>query len=659
MSMKIPFWTPVRYDNQPVSIGRKLGEYADAYLYLGGKIATVIPGTASKNGLGVQFQEEKLPCWQTALKVISYATLIIPVLAFIVKAICRNLYPFYESARILPNGTEEKGAFINGTLQQGVRIEKGETYFIRPKLLLGEVMVDGVEFNFAEVTLEGKQEIIPLQRPYDIHSFRNKEEYTRVKGSPYEALTKMAQDREPRGVWKGGLHYGSPIKFILNHPNNHLLTQKEFIDYIMTPDEKGQLPLHTINRDSLQDVIEIAKEMNVRLDLHAPNPVTGETLFSQWAGRGEVMLVRALLEIDPSAIRQTINREVSFVAQAILRGKAEEAALLLSAMKEQNIELSDTDRWIVKAFRNECSFTEEEFIHLPIHLKKQIYQIANVYIHKQLLQKLRELGMVEPPAEPERAAIISYNMDAIAVEETLRGFLMGLRKDGLLLTQEEFSKKERAVYYHKGDDVGRVLGRDYIERTAKRLGLGYVKVPKKTLVIKPENEGSAHIHFKVSRDGMMMILSEDLQVYAERITPIDRKATQTEMKGLIDLIIETGYNDFFGHNFFMGRNQSGEEGIYFIDTEFTNFPPLSEFNQIRRLKSLMAEKDHPWLESELMRRFKPIWDQENEKEKAIFDHWQTIKESFIEHGFAHRRKNFALPIADFIGAEALSKAANE
>lgn len=655
MATKIGFWTPIKYESQSVSSGEKIAEYADAYFYLGGRVAVVIPGVIENRSFGVRVQDEQSPGWKTALKIASYFTVILPMLMFLFKVVSRAFCSFHipMSQRTLPDGTQESGTFVNGVLKQGVRTQGGQTIFLGPKLLLGEVTLEneGIALNFAEVTIDGRTEIVPVQTTYRKWVFNPTPEYIRYPGSPNEALLKIAQNTPPFNR--------SPIKFVIEHANNRLLQTEGFLTYLLTPNNHGRLPLHTINTRSLLEVLELARSHHVAINLETVDPVTRETLFSKWAGAGDVELTRALLAIDPSAIRQTEGREESFFMRAVLGGFTEEAQVLLQAMQAQGIELTQADGWIQKAFTNDCNFTNEEFLQLPIELREKIFKVANICIHKEFLQKLRDFGMRQPPAQPERAALFSYNMDAIDVEETLHTFLGNLRRDGLLLTKEEFAQKDLARYVHKGADIGRVLGRDYIERTANHLNLPHVKVPKKIAVIQPEDEGALTLEFTLARNLAMDISCPSLQIYAERIEPIERKATREEMTGLLDLIEATGFNDFYGHNLLMGKNHNGEEGIYFIDTEYRNFSSLPCFSNIESLGAFMASEEHAWLQQELNRRLGLVTLQREAKKQALLEKWDLQRPACIANGFADRRKPFVFNIADLVAQEVREVAANE
>jgi hypothetical protein len=506
-----------------------------------------------------------------------------------------------------------------------------QTVFVRPKLLLEGVKLaeEGLELNFAEITVNGRTEIIPIKRPYQKGTYNQPNEYTRYSGSPYEVLLKMAQDPARRE---------SPVKRALQHESNRLLKKEVFLTYLLTPNGQKTLPICTLSAKSLLEVLELAQENRVDIDLGV-----AKTLFSKWTGLGHVQLAEALLKVDPSLIQKPEGQKISFYANALLRGQMEEALFLLQTMHSERIELTAADQWMQKASMNDCNFTNEEFTQLPTELQRQVYQIANIYVHKELLERLRTLGLYENPAPPEEAALFSVNMDAIDVEKTLRGFLIGLRKEGLLLTRDEFSEKNPSLYYHKFNNIGRILGRNYIEETAKRLKLSRIKVPKKTAVIQPKNPTSPSIAFTISQSGGMGLYSSDLQIYAEKIVPIDRKATREEMIGLLNLIEAIGYDDFLGNNnLFMGKNQAGEEGIYFIDTEYKDFSSLPQFEGIESLRDLMRKEDHPWLQEQLSL----LRSKCGEKDKAQKESWALQVPVLIEHGFADRRKPFTFAIED-------------
>ncbi len=640
MATSIGFWTPVMYGDRAISSGQRVAEHVDSYFHLWGEVAVVVPGLMDGNSIGVKLQEGETIWWQTALKVMSYFSLIIPTSLLVVKGVLRYVYPadFYISERVLANGTKEIGSFVNGVLQQGVRVEKGVTVFVCPKLLLGKVEKDGVRINFAEVTIGNKLKVIPVQKA----SSDSREEYTKYLGSPVQALITIAQDTEYPVFRYGNCGYGASLRLILEHPNNHEFCIAQFFETLQKPDAQGVFPLYAVNESSLLEILNLAKEYKISID-----PKILETFFRKSAVQGSLELVQALLALDSSVISQSREHDSSFFVEAALSGRREVAEVLLEAILKWS-QLTKTEWWIALAFNNgHDKLTKEAFITMSEPLKTQLFQVANMYVQKEFLQKLKDFGMKREPAAPERAGLFSYNMDILDMEAKLRDFLKSLRKEGLLLTKQEFqSEKEANPYFSKSKDIGRVLGRNYIARTADELGLAYIRVPKKIVVIQPEQAGSPFLRFTNYRS--FGVRSSDLQVYAEGITPIDRRATREEMMGLLDLIAQTGFNDFLGHNLMMGKNHKGEEGIYFIDTEYANFSRLPSFDTTGHcLGSLVAAEDHLWLKEELQRR-------------SLFIEIQTQPETDVpllelDPAFMHKR-TLTIPIAELTDGERAQKA---
>jgi len=72
----LSFFTPIK------------GSIVDAYFDFGGEQATIIPGTDHKKVILAK-PETKPSCWTTALKVISYCTIVFPLIMLIAKALLR------------------------------------------------------------------------------------------------------------------------------------------------------------------------------------------------------------------------------------------------------------------------------------------------------------------------------------------------------------------------------------------------------------------------------------------------------------------------------------------------------------------------------------------------------------------------------------------
>jgi hypothetical protein len=92
---KVGFFTAVSFGDQSKSCTQWLLETVDSYLYLGGKKAYVIPGHTQSGAEGAILSKDSPAFLITALKVISYLTLALPIVMLIVKAVLRSIHTFH------------------------------------------------------------------------------------------------------------------------------------------------------------------------------------------------------------------------------------------------------------------------------------------------------------------------------------------------------------------------------------------------------------------------------------------------------------------------------------------------------------------------------------------------------------------------------------
>src|SRR5690349_20317056 len=92
---ELKFWTPVKYDDLAQTTTHKAIEKVDEYFNLGGRVASVValpaPGSTKTS---VRLQDKQTDFFFIVLKVISYATIIIPTLMFLAKVILRLSHSF-------------------------------------------------------------------------------------------------------------------------------------------------------------------------------------------------------------------------------------------------------------------------------------------------------------------------------------------------------------------------------------------------------------------------------------------------------------------------------------------------------------------------------------------------------------------------------------
>lgn len=447
-----------------------------------------------------------------------------------------------------------------------------------------------VELNFAVIKNENEQKLVPVTRnPYEF-----KQKYKIYEGSDLEALLFLAQDSQ--GVPGRGFPSRSLFSTFLNHPGNKTITEADLLKVLLEKDQKNTSKILTLNSNCTLEILKMIKEKNIPFDVNEKDS-KGKTLFSKETSyyvAFEVM--QALVEIDPAAIKQVRDIKKSLFVKFVCDDKKDKAEFILKAMEAQNVPLTLEESWVKKALENDCTFSDEEFAGLDQEIKNRFYFAANALGQEELVKKLNLLGMKEKPIFADGPGIFAYNMDFMDVRDGIENFLKTLRKDKLLLTHDEFAKLDRAKYMAKSDQIGRILGKNFIEKIVEENGLKHIKVPKKIAVL---NEGVEEATFHINDCLEIMPKNEQMTIYAERIKKVNRNISLEEAIEWMIAIEKTGFNDFAGENFFIC-----EDGIYFIDTEFTNFTPeRPSFNAIQSLADFLNPEDVEKFEAEFQKRF--------------------------------------------------------
>jgi hypothetical protein len=92
----INFFTAVTFEERAnPSFSQLLLEDVDSYFYLGGKRACVIAGHTKNGSEGVFLQSHTPSSVTTALKVMSYFTLVLPAIMLVAKVILRSTHHFH------------------------------------------------------------------------------------------------------------------------------------------------------------------------------------------------------------------------------------------------------------------------------------------------------------------------------------------------------------------------------------------------------------------------------------------------------------------------------------------------------------------------------------------------------------------------------------
>ncbi len=400
--------------------------------------------------------------------------------------------------------------------------------------------------------------------------------------------------------------------------------RNEDISAFLSFKEWGGIPrICSLGYASLLDLLTLAKTEGLPLDLQQRTP-EGMTLFNLWAGKGFTQIVELLLELDPSLIHQIHQGEKSLLIEAIIHGKREEVDLLLATMQKENVPLTHEEVWLQRAFQGDCNFLDLS----EIELKLKVFYVANRYGHYALVQKLKDLGVGgEEPVFRSGLEIVATNMDIILVKNQIEQFLRRLRQDGCLFTAQEFSRLDKTTYIRKLDQIGRIQGKQFVEKIVRKYGFVHIKVPKKIAVIGKDLD---QITFKVNHYLELRPKGGQMAIYAEKVQAVDRKISLEEAFEFMIVLEKTGFSDFAGYNFVVAH-----DGIYFIDTEYDNFHPQHpKFDAIKRtIEYLIRPEDLPLFLAEF------------EKRKAAFEEKEVAEpETNLAEGYSYQ-EIFVFPLS--------------
>lgn len=357
---------------------KKAQNFVESYFQWCNREVAVVHQEQNSENLRVNLVERNVIWWHTLLKVISFATLIIPTILFITRAFLRlrctlivnfetrntpqfqeygrrdPLYPHllcegtrhhpnqmvetfksrnylsWEGSRKYPNEDKDIGRFDHSTneLIEGTRIRGACVEYISSTPLLKNFSTVG----FAKVWVsEDRYEMRAIQRS----SLGSYEPYS---GSVYEALVLSANNYYyPDDLTSALLPYLRDKDYF---------DPKTFFSFISTPDKEGALPAFKLREHELKQLIEYYIEecstLDVaRKDMSTREGHTGETLFSyyvNWSNRSIINLF--LRYFYSSCIGQIEERAIQFFTVEIepvfpFISKAEQEEYYFHSFKKQ------------------------------------------------------------------------------------------------------------------------------------------------------------------------------------------------------------------------------------------------------------------------------------------------------------------------------------
>lgn len=453
-------------------------------------------------------------------------------------------WTYWRGRRIYPNGVTETGRFDKFVWHSGTRVEKEVTTYRLPETLVTSYDLDR-HLMYADI--EGEIRLIVIHKKPGSSDFSY--DYVQVNEELIPTLAKILQEQS--------ITQDDFNKDTLNEVLSETIDCQEFVQFLFDTDA-----IFSLNSYAMGIILEIIQEKKLTVNLRHQHPGTGETLLDCYSKNS--MILKTLLAFDSTLIHRTKGVETAFV-RALLSGNKKGASILFNTMEDQKIPLLPRELLFKKVAFSEGEVTLEELQNLPLEDHEIVFRLANIYSQLNVVQTMRTLGFDrrDELIMREGPAFFGCNMDALEMHERLEGFLTYLRSQKLLLTQSEFDRLPEENYIDKGGDIGRILGRNYIEKKASELGLKHVKVPKKIMVIVDGNT-SLKLHIDATLD--IIAPSGGITVYAEMIRKANRSITSEEVSELLRLFEATGFSDIHWGNMIVA-----EDGIYIIDTEFTNF----------------------------------------------------------------------------------------
>lgn len=427
----------------------------------------------------------------------------------------------------------------------------GQTVFIEPELLYyGAKISEDEEINIAIVRIQGKDQLVPVVGP------KIGLEYKNYNGPISEALLKIAQNKERFTCMFAGRIIGSPIKHFLNHILNDFITEEEFFQFINQKDSTGTPRLCTLNYASLLEVLKMAREKNIPLDLKEKTS-EGKTLFTLWAGNDDLPIIEEILTLEPSMIEQIHDGE-SLLVKSALNGFRDETDYLLKAMEKHGIALTPEELWVKRILNNDCSFIDQEFTDLDSELKIKIFYIANAFLKMQMVKRMKNLGMDEKPIfKPCAPQIVAANMDIFEAQKALETFLQTLRDESMLFTEDEFCEMKRSDY--QGRSFGQfqsLVGKLYLEEIIKANDLKHIKIVQKLVVPQDVQWKGMYFPYDMNKDFFC-------DFYNKKVAVEERKIRLEEALEIMIFAELLQFTHFENSSFYISK-----DGIYFANTDF-------------------------------------------------------------------------------------------
>lgn len=399
-----------------------------------------------------------------------------------------NMHQCRQGTRFFPNGIKECGFFnYDGELINGYVLFENKYTFYRPKLLFS--FGHAIKFNFAEISLDNKLKLFPV---VEVAFGKYKECDSPISDILIELATNY--------------FYGSVIDTVIRHSGIYINSEDFIAPMIAHTVEKSAPILSFVNASDVKIILRKMSYYDIEI-----NTELIKLLFNKWVAKGYISLIKKILEFYPSFT----DLDGSYFSKCIMNNEPSEASIFLNMY---NPNWSVESNWIRKIYIHDTTWDNYQFLNLDIELQKKIYMIANTYNNFDLIEKLNECSGIYVSDQDliycnGPNGVLAYNMDAIRIKETLTKFFKQLRSDAKIFTKAEFDEKIFGGI-EKGNDFGRLLGKEYVDRTIQKLNLKYIKTPLKVVVLQGL---STHLKIMVTPSAKINIQNY-IKLYAKRIS---------------------------------------------------------------------------------------------------------------------------------------------
>ncbi len=293
-----------------------------------------------------------------------------------------------------------------------------------------------------------------------------------------------------------------------------------------------------------------------------------------------------------------------------------------------------------------AQFSAQDFNTLDESGREALYQAANESHDVDLVRKLNEMGMKPWVPSFSGPTIVSSYMDIATKHDVIFGFLNTLRETGKLLTEGEFESLSSKKWMKK-DGFSRLIGCDHLTQIITELGLKHIKVPLKIAVV--QEADSLEVSGWNYRGNLFDIDSDQLTVYAERITSEYRKLSRDEIDELIQVIAASNFVDLWPANIVVAK-----DGIYFIDTEFKSFEGRTQWEKMQRFMPLISHADKAYFKEkveEKMNEPRTRRDLGYDEMAATMEIYEGLPPSEIEKSKTARKLRRRMARLEYVGAK--------